>query len=89
MFSRGEREKNLLCVTMAWWLPQKMVFRFHTHYQRKKGKKRPLGKTRRRWKDIKTDLKEILRRAMDRIQLAKDRVQWRTLVNMLMNIRVL
>jgi hypothetical protein len=45
----------------------------------------PLGRPRRRCVDnIKIDLREIGRDGMDWIDLAQDRVQWRTLVNMVM-----
>jgi hypothetical protein len=51
--------------------------------------KRLLGRPRRRWVDnIKMDLRE---RECDGIyctDLAQDRVQWRTLVNTVMNLRV-
>jgi hypothetical protein len=51
--------------------------------------KRPLGRSRRRWKDnIKMDLKEIGSGGMDWIDLAQDRDQWRALVNSVMNLRV-
>jgi hypothetical protein len=51
--------------------------------------KRPLGRARRKWVDnIKMDLREIGRDCMDYIDLAKDRDQWRALVNMVMNLRV-
>jgi hypothetical protein len=51
--------------------------------------KRPRGKPRRRWvSNIKMDLREIGWGAMDWIDLAQDRDQWRTLVNTLMNLRV-
>jgi hypothetical protein len=44
--------------------------------------KRPLGRPRRRWEDnIKMDLKEIGIDGANWIQLAHDRVQWRTFVN--------
>jgi hypothetical protein len=36
----------------------------------------------------KIDLRKIGRDNMDRIDLAKDRDQWRALVNMVMNLRV-
>jgi hypothetical protein len=43
----------------------------------------------RRWVDnIKMDLKEIGWDGMDLIDLAQDRDQWRSLVNMVMNLRV-
>jgi hypothetical protein len=51
--------------------------------------KRPLGRPRRRWVDnIKMDLREIGWDGGDRIVLAQDRDQWRTLVNAIMNLRV-
>jgi hypothetical protein len=52
-------------------------------------RKRPLGRTRRRWVDnIKTELREIGWDGLDWIDLAYDRDQWRALVNMVMNFRV-
>jgi hypothetical protein len=51
--------------------------------------KRPLGRPRRRWEDnIKMDLREIGIDRANRIRLAQDRVQWRTCVNTVMNLRV-
>jgi hypothetical protein len=51
--------------------------------------KRPLGRQRRRRVgNIKMDLREIGWDGMDWIDLAKNRNQWRALVNTLMNIRV-
>jgi hypothetical protein len=51
--------------------------------------KRPLGRPRRRWVDnIKMDLREIGWDGMDWIDLARDRDQWRALVNTVMNLRV-
>jgi hypothetical protein len=51
--------------------------------------KRPLGRPRRRWEDnIKMDLREIGWDGMDWIDLTQDRDQWRTLLNMVMNLRV-
>jgi hypothetical protein len=50
---------------------------------------RPLGRPRRRWVDnIKMDLTEIRLGGVDWIELAKDRDQWRALVNTVMNLRV-
>jgi hypothetical protein len=51
--------------------------------------KRPLGRPRRRWVDnIKIDLRELGWDGVDWIDLAQDRVQWRALVNTVMNLRV-
>jgi hypothetical protein len=51
--------------------------------------KRPPGRPRRRWVDgIKMDLSEIGWGAMDWIDLAQNRDQWRTLVNTVINLRV-
>jgi hypothetical protein len=48
-----------------------------------------LGRPRRRWvDDIKIDLREIEWDAMDWIDLAQDRDQWRAFVNTVMNFRV-
>jgi hypothetical protein len=56
---------------------------------RKSECKRPLGRPRRRWVDnIKMDLREIGWNGMNWIDLAQDRVQWRALVNTVMNLRV-
>jgi hypothetical protein len=52
--------------------------------------KRLLGRPRRRWVDnIKIDVIQIVWDDVDWIDLAQDRVQWRALVNTVMNIRVL
>jgi hypothetical protein len=48
--------------------------------------KRPLGRPRSRWEDIKMDVREIGWGGMDWIHLAKDRGQWRALVNTVMNL---
>jgi hypothetical protein len=51
--------------------------------------RRPLGRPRHRWVDnIKMDLGEIGWDGVDWIDLAQDRHQWRTLVNMVMKPRV-
>jgi hypothetical protein len=51
--------------------------------------KRPLGRTRCRWVDkIKIDLREIGWDDTDWIDLAQDRVRWRSLVNAEMNFRI-
>jgi hypothetical protein len=50
----------------------------------------PLGTPRRRWEDnIKMDLQEDGGGCMDYFGLAQDRDRWRTLVNAVMNLRVL
>jgi hypothetical protein len=52
-------------------------------------RKRPLGRTRRRWVDnIKINFREIGWDGMDWIDLAQDRAKWRALVNTVMNLRV-
>ena len=51
--------------------------------------RRPLGRPRRRWVDnIRMDLQEVGRGYMDWIGLAQDRDSWRTLVSVVMNLRV-
>jgi transcription termination factor 2 len=57
---------------------------------RKPGGRRPLGRPRRRWVDnIKMDLREIGWDGMDWVDLAQDKDQWRTLMNVVMNLQVL
>jgi hypothetical protein len=52
--------------------------------------KRPLWRPRSRWENnIKIHLRNIGCGGMDCIDLAKDRDQWRALVNAVMNLRVL
>jgi hypothetical protein len=50
--------------------------------------KRPLGRGRHRWEDIRMDLREIGWGGMEWIDLAQDRDQWRALLNMVMNLWV-
>jgi hypothetical protein len=50
--------------------------------------KKPLGRPRRRWVDIKMDVREIGWDGMDWIDLDQDRDQWRALVNTVINLRV-
>jgi len=50
--------------------------------------RRPLGRPRRRWLDIRMDLQEVGCGYMEWIGLAQDRDSWRTLVSAVMNLRV-
>jgi len=51
--------------------------------------KRPLGRPRCRWEDnIKMDLQEVGGGCEDWMELAQDRDRWRTLVSMVMILRV-
>jgi len=50
--------------------------------------RRPLGRPRRRWADIRMDLQEVECGYMNWIGLAQDRDRWRTLVSAVMNLRV-
>jgi hypothetical protein len=51
--------------------------------------RRPLGRPRCRWVDnIKMDLREIGWGGVHWIDLTQDRDQWRTLMNMAMNLQV-
>ena len=55
----------------------------------KPGGRRSLGKPRSKWVDnIRIDLKEVGCGYMDWIGLAQDRDRWRTLVSVVMNLRV-
>ena len=55
----------------------------------KPGGKRPLGRPRRRWvENIRMDLQEVGCGYVDWIGLAQDRERWRTLVSVVMNLRV-
>jgi hypothetical protein len=50
---------------------------------------RPLGRPRRRWVDnIRMDLGEVGWGDVDWISLAKDRIRWRALVNLVLNLLV-
>jgi hypothetical protein len=61
----------------------------HKNFGRKSGRKRPLGRPRRRWKGNITDLREIVWECVDWIHLAQDRDQWQNIVNMIMNLWVI
>jgi len=50
--------------------------------------KRPLGRPRRGWVDIRSDLQEVGCVYMDWFVLAQDRDRWRMLVSAVMNLRV-
>jgi len=50
--------------------------------------RRPLGRPRHRWVDIRMDLQEVGCGYMDWIGLAQDRDRWRMLVSAVMNLRV-
>jgi hypothetical protein len=50
---------------------------------------RPLGTSRRRWEDIKTDRSNMGLQGVEVINLAHDRDRWRALVNTVINLRVL
>jgi hypothetical protein len=53
-------------------------------------RKSPLGRPRRRWVDnCKIDVREIEWDGVDVIDLAQDTVQWKALVNTVMNFRSL
>jgi hypothetical protein len=49
----------------------------------------PLGRPKRRWEDNnKMDLQGVGFAGMDWIEVAQDRDKWRSLVNVVMNLRV-
>ena len=51
--------------------------------------RRPLGRPRRSWEEnIKIDLRVVGCDPGDWIDLAKDRIQWRAYVRVVMNLRV-
>jgi hypothetical protein len=50
--------------------------------------RRPLGRPRRKWEDIKMDLREIGFWDVDWIHWAQDRDRWWALVNTVMNLLV-
>jgi len=50
--------------------------------------KKPLGRLKSRWDNIKIGLQEVGLRSMDWIDLAQDMDRWRALVDAVMNLRV-
>ena len=50
---------------------------------------RSLGRPRRRWENIKMNLKEICISTRNWVVSAQDRVYWRALVNAALKVRVL
>jgi hypothetical protein len=50
--------------------------------------KRPLGRSRRRWENIKRDLQEVGGGCGDWMKRVQDRDRWRALVSTVMNFRV-
>jgi hypothetical protein len=56
---------------------------------RKPEEKRPFGRPKRKWEDnIRTDLREIRWKGVDRMYLPQDTDQWRDIVSTVMNLRV-
>ena len=56
---------------------------------RKPEGKTPLGRPRRRWEDnTKMDLQEVRCGGMDRVEPARDNDRWRSLVTVVMNLRI-
>jgi len=50
--------------------------------------KKPLGRPKLRWDNIKIGLQEVGLRSMDWIDLAQDMDSWRALLDAVMNFRV-
>jgi hypothetical protein len=58
-------------------------------FGRRTSREEPLGRHRRRQEDnIRIDLGELVWECVDWTYLARDKNQWRALVNMVMNFRV-
>jgi hypothetical protein len=49
---------------------------------------RPLGIPRRRWEDIRMDLREVQWEVVDWMHLTEDRDQWWALVKTIMNLLI-
>jgi hypothetical protein len=49
--------------------------------------KKPLGRPRYRWEDIRMDLREIGLEGVDWIHLAQDKYQWWATVSVVMNLQ--
>jgi len=60
---------------------------FIQSFGRKTWRERPLGRPRRRRENNRMDLMETRWEGVDWIHLAQDRVQWRALVNTVMDLR--
>jgi hypothetical protein len=69
----------------AWIGEEKVMYRILVG---KSEGKRPLGRSRHRWKDIRMDFQEVGCGGMDWIGLAQDRDRWQAIVNAVMNLRV-
>jgi hypothetical protein len=50
--------------------------------------KKPLGRPRRRWENIKMDLQEVVGGRGDWMEMAQDRDRWRALVGTVRDSRV-
>ena len=50
--------------------------------------KRPLGRSRHKWEDIRMDLEEMGINAGNWVDSAQDRNYWRALVNVALNLQV-
>ena len=50
--------------------------------------KRLVGRPRHRWEDIRRDLREAVVCDENWLDLAQDKIQWRTFVTAVMNLRV-